>query len=153
MHIDRGVWLAELIRAEQASLISTTVPLIRAEVPSYARLPDTALQTIFTQVYGVFARSLESDDMGPWRSYFQAALAARAQAGITPAEIIATIGLVQGRVLALAEQQLSNDPTSLAVVRSILRATANRIRMVVSELHLAELTNPSLPIDASGLKP
>jgi hypothetical protein len=146
-----GPWIAGLIRAEQDALITTTIARVRAAVPDYQALPDAALATIFAQVYTVFAQSLDTDDMAPWRAYFQAAFAARRQAGIPPAAIIATIALVQEQVLTLAERHLPpNDPARAAEARSRLRATAHRIRMYISELNLAHVTNRSPPDSALG---
>jgi hypothetical protein len=71
---------------------------------------------------------------------------ARRQAGISAAGIIETIALVQQQVLALAERHLAADPVRIVEARSLLRATANRIRMLVSKLNLAHLTgNPADP--------
>ena len=147
MNTDTGAWLAQLIRSEQESLIVATVAVVRATVPEYNRLADAELRTIFDQAYTVFAHSLETDDLAPWRSYFQAALAARARAGIAPAGIIPTIEIVQKQVLALAERRLPADSAAIAVSRSILRGWANRIRLLISELNLAQLTGTLPPAD------
>jgi hypothetical protein len=140
-----GPWIAHLIRAEQDALITTTIARVRAAVPDYQALPDAAMQTIFAQVYTVFAQSLETDDMAPWRAYFQAAFAARRQAGIAPAAIIATVALVQEQVLALAERHMPPDPARAAEVRSRLRSTPNWIRMFISELNIAQVTGRPPP--------
>lgn len=141
-----GAWIAELIRTHQEALVSATAEVVRARVPEYAPLPEVAVRGIFTQAYTVFAQSLEADDMAPWRAYFQAALGARARAGVTPAGIIATVALVQEQVQALAAHQPNLDSVRTAEIRSLLRSSANRIRLVVSELHLARLTeSPSDP--------
>ena len=145
-----GTWIAQLIRAEEESLITATIAVVRANVPDYLALPDAAIRTIFAQVYTVFARSLETDDMAPWRSYFQAVLAARQRAGITPAAVIATVAIVQEQVLALAERHLPPDPTRAAEARSILRRTANWIRLLISELNLAQLTGQPPPADPAA---
>ncbi len=149
MSTTTGAWLAQLIRDDQEALIVETVTIVRANVPEYNTLPDTQLRAIFEQAYAVFARALETDDFGPWRTYFQAILAARRQVGIMPAEIIATIEIVQKRVLNLSAHHAPPNSVRLAESRSILRATANRIRMMVSELNLAQLTNPPPP-DSAG---
>lgn len=141
-----GAWIAQLIRTDHEHLVTTTAGIVRARVPEYAPLPEAAVRGIFAQAYTVFAQSLETDDMAPWRAYFQAALAARARAGISPAGIIATVGLVQEQVQALAERQPNIDSVRAAEIRSLLRSSANRIRLVISELHLARLTeSPSGP--------
>lgn len=145
MNIPTGVWIAQLIRTEQEPLINETVIIVRANIPEYNALTDDQLRAIFDQAYIVFIRSLETDDMGPWRTYFQAALAARRQVGIMPAEMIATIEIVQKRVLNLAMLHAPPNSPRVAESRSLLRATANRIRMIVSELNLAQLTNPPDP--------
>jgi hypothetical protein len=141
-----GAWIAELIRSHQDQLVSATAAMVRARVPEYAPLPDAVVRGIFTQAYTVFAQSLETDDMAPWRAYFQAALGARARAGVTAAGIIATVGLVQEQTLALAESQPNLDSVRTAEIRSLLRSQANRIRLIVSELQLARLMeSPSDP--------
>lgn len=150
MSTTTGAWLAQLIRAEQAQLNTETIAIVRATVPEYNALSDDQLRTVFDQVYVVFARALETDDFGPWRTYFQAILAARRQVGIMPAEIIATIEIVQKRVLNLSAHHAPPNSIRLAESRSILRATANRIRMMVSELNLAQLTNPPPSSDPIG---
>jgi hypothetical protein len=142
METNTGPWIAQLIRTEYESLVAATVAAVRATVPEYAALPDIQIETIFGQVYKVFARSLETDDMAPWREYFQAALAQRARADITPAQIIATVAIVQEQVVILADR---TDPTQAAAVRSIARSTANRLRLLVSELNLAALTHSPPP--------
>jgi hypothetical protein len=142
MSIPTGVWLAQLILAEQTELSTETIAIVRANVPEYNALSDDQLRAIFDQVYIVFTRALETDDIGPWRTYFQAALAARRQVGIMPAEMIATIEIVQKRVLNLAMRHAPPNSSRVTESRSILRATANRIRMIISELNLAYLTNP-----------
>ena len=149
MNTPTGAWIAQLIRAEQAQLSTETITIVRANVPEYNALTDDQLRAVFDQVYTVFARALETDDFGPWRSYFQAILAARRQAGIMPAGVIATVEIVQKQVLNLAARHAPAKSTRLAESRSLLRATANRIRMMVSELNLAQLTNPPPATDPS----
>jgi hypothetical protein len=137
-----GAWIADLIRTHQDSLVSTTAEIVRARVPEYAPLPEAAVRGIFAQAYAVFAQSLEADDIGPWRTYFQGVLGARARAGVSPAAVIATVGLVQEQVQVLAESQPNLDSVRTAEIRSILRGQANRIRLIVSELQLARLMEP-----------
>ena len=50
-----------------------------------------------------------------------------------------TVEIVQRQVQLLGERHLAADPGAAAELRSILRATANRIRMIISELNLAQL--------------
>lgn len=145
-----GAWLAQLIRTEQERLITETVEAVRATVPSYDALPTAQLRVIFTQAYTVFALNLETDDMGPWETYFQGALAARQRAGIAPAGMISTIAIVQQQVLALAERHSTTNPIRIVEARSILRATANRLRMLISKLNLAHLTGTSSAADPAA---
>ncbi len=145
MNTEIGAWLAQLIRSEQDSLILATTTAVGATVPEYNRLSDAELRAIFEQAYTVFAQSLETEDLTPWRNYLQEALVARARAGIGAAGMIPTIEIVQLQVLALAERQQAADRTTIAAGRSILRSWANRIRLLVSELNLAQVTGTLPP--------
>lgn len=147
MNTEISAWLAQLIRSEQESLIQATVAVVRATVPEYDQLPDVALRAIFGQAYTVFAISLETDDLTPWRNYLQVALVERARVGIAPAGMIPTIEIVQLQVLALAERQQAADRTTISASRSILRSWANRIRLLIGELNLAQINSPPPPAD------
>lgn len=131
--------LMAMLHAHSATVAARATQRMKAELPSYARIPEEMLRSQNTQTVEYVAAMMNESDFSVAREYFERLTDQRIQAGIPTADFLQAIDLMVAEVIEQIQHTYSSDPDYRDKALRLFHAGTVFVRNVVGRTHLRQI--------------
>ena len=131
--------LMAMLHAHSATVADRAAQRMKAELPSYAHIPDDILRRQNRQTVEYVAAMMHDSDFSLAREYFEQLTDTRIRAGIPTTDFLRALDLMVAEVIEQIQHTYISDPAYRDKALRLFHAGTVFVRNVVGRTHLRQI--------------